>query len=187
MSDKKIEVKKRNMNKDNEDIKERRELILRRKNPTSLFQSMDQIFNDLKRNFFNEWYYPCNRSISPTLSILEINKEPIFRTPLANIIEDDINFKITTELPGLNKGDIEISLLDDNLEIKGETKEKKQEGKEGELVRREYRSSKYYRCFKLPENMDEENMDAILENGVLTINIPKKEISKKEKKKIHIK
>jgi HSP20 family protein len=113
--------------------------------------------------------------------------EPIFRTPLANITEDEGFFNINAELPGLDKGDIEISIQDGNLEIKGEVKEEKKEEKEGELVRREFRSSSYYRCFTLPENIDEDKIDANLEKGILTVKIPKVEPKEPEKKKIEIK
>jgi len=72
------------------------------------------------------------------------------------------------------------------LEIKGEQKEEIKEEKEG-YVRREFSSASYYRAFSLPENIDEDAIDANLEKGILTVKIPKKEFEKKEKKKIEIK
>jgi HSP20 family protein len=73
------------------------------------------------------------------------------------------------------------------LEIKGELKEEKKEEKEGQLVRREYRSSSYYRCFRLPDNIDESKIDASLNKGILTVKIPKVEPVVPERKKIEIK
>ncbi|MBN1216879.1 MAG: Hsp20/alpha crystallin family protein [Candidatus Lokiarchaeota archaeon] len=186
MDEKKIKIKKDSSNSQ-EDTKEKKEFFIRRANPFSLFQNMDQLFDNLHRNFFNEWFYPFNRNISPTLQLQLHNNLPIFRTPLANIIEDDKNFNLTAELPGLDKEDIEISLIDGNLEIKGEIKEIKNQEDKGDIVRKEYRSAKYYRCFSLPNEIDEENVDATLEKGILKIIIPKKEIPKKEKKIINIK
>ena len=73
------------------------------------------------------------------------------------------------------------------MEIKGEHKEEKKEEKEGQLVRREYHSSSYYRAFNLPENIDEDKIDANLEKGILTVKIPKVTPPEPEKKKIEIK
>lgn len=115
-----------------------------------------------------------------------MENEPLFRTPLTNITEDESSFNIEAEIPGLQKKDIEITIQEGNLEIKGETKEEKKEEKEGELIRKEFRSSRYYRCFNLPENSDEDRIEANIDKGVLKIRIPKKEIEKREKKEIII-
>jgi len=90
-------------------------------------------------------------------------------------------------LPGIEKGDIELSIQDGMLEIKSEHKQEKKEEKEGELIRREWSSSSYYRAFKLPENIDEGKIDANLDKGILSIKIPKVEPPKPEKMKIAIK
>ncbi|MFX1455825.1 MAG: Hsp20/alpha crystallin family protein [Promethearchaeota archaeon] len=188
MSEKeKIEVKKKD--KSNEVKKEdqkSREITVRRESPFSLFQEMDRIFGDMQRNFFDDWNWPFVRRRRPFSLILR-EDEPIFRTPLANITESDGFFHINAELPGLNKGDIEISIQDGNLEIKGEVREEKKEEKEGELVRREFRSSSYYRCFTLPESIDENKIDATLDKGILKVSIPKVEPRVPEKRKIEIK
>ena len=167
--------------------KESKELAIKKERPFSLFQDMDRYFNDLSRNLFDDWMFPLRSRIWPILSSSIIEREPFFRMPLTNITEDDKNFNIVAEMPGLNKGDITISIQDGNLEIKGEVKEEKKEEKEGELVRREYHSSSYYRCFSLPENINEDQIEASLEKGILNITIPKKELEKKEIKKIEIK
>jgi len=120
------------------------------------------------------------------LSLTAIEAEPFFRTPLVNITEDENDFNILTEMPGLEKKDIEILVHERNLEIKGDVKEEKKEEKKGDLVRREFRSTSYYRCFSLPENVDEDAIEANLDKGILKIKIPKKDIKKKEKKEIKI-
>ncbi|MBN1216981.1 MAG: Hsp20/alpha crystallin family protein [Candidatus Lokiarchaeota archaeon] len=186
--DKKIEIKKENIKeKTPEGNKKARELVVRRENPFSLFQEMDRLFDDLNSRFFDDFYWPFNRRRRPlTLEIMR--NEPLFRTPLANISEEKDFFNITAELPGLDKADIDITIQDDHLEIKGELKEeKKEEDKDGSLIRREYKSSSYYRCFNLPENIDKDKIDASLEKGLLKIKIPKVEPKKPEKKKIDVK
>jgi HSP20 family protein len=189
MSEKdKIEVKKKEKSKEEkrEDQKSR-EITVRRDSPFSLFQEMDKMFNDMQRNFFDDWFWPFGRQRRRPFSLIIKEDEPIFRTPLANITEGDDAFSISAELPGLDKGDIEITIQDGNLEIKGEIKEETKEEKDGELVRREYRSSSYYRAFSLPDNIDEEKIDANLDKGILTVKIPKVEPVVPEKKKIEIK
>ncbi len=182
-TDKKIEVKKEKKEKDEKS----RELALRREKPYSLFQELDNYFNEMAHGFFDDWFVPFRfRKTQPySLSLLE--KEPFFRTPLANITEDDKSFNIQAELPGLDKENITISIHDYNLEIKGEKREEKKEEKEGEFVRKEYHSTSYHRIFNLPENIDEDGIDADLDKGVLKIRIAKKEPEKKERKIIDIK
>ncbi len=185
--DNKIEVKKETTQNKNKEESKTHELSVRREHPFSLFQEMDRFFDDLSRNFFNDWYWPFGGRRKPGLSIVFSDNEPIFRTPLANIKADDNFFNITAELPGLEKGDLEITIQDGNLEIKGEVKEESKEEKDGQLIRREYHSSKYYRCFNLPENINEDKIEAKLDKGLLTVKIPKIEPSMPEKKKIDIK
>ena len=66
-------------------------------------------------------------------------------------------------------------------------KEETKEEKEGELIRKEYHSASYYRAFSLPEHIDDSNIEANLEKGILTVKIPKVEPVEPEKKKIEIK
>ncbi len=183
-----IQIKKDKSKKKEKDVeKESREIEILRERPFSLFQEMDRYFDDLTRGVFEDFLWPFSSRRLPVLSLSRIEKEPLFRTPLSNITEDDKNFNIVAEMPGLNKSDISITLHDGNLEIKGEAKEEKREEKEGKLVRREYRSSSYYRCFSLPDNANEDLIDASLDKGILKVVIPKKEPVKVEKKTIEIK
>jgi len=186
--DKKIELqKKEKTNEEKQQDKKSREITVRRENPFSLFQEMDQLFDSLSSSMFNDTYWPFSRRRYRPLTLRIREDDPVFRTPLANISEDEENFNITAELPGIEKGDIELSIQDGMLEIKSEHKEEKKEEKDRELIRREWSSSNYYRAFKLPENIDEGKIDANLDKGILSIKIPKVEPPKPEKKKIEIK
>jgi HSP20 family protein len=180
----KIDVKKKDKaTKENQEDKKSRELSIRRENPFSLFQEMDRMLDDM----FNDNWWPFSRRHYRPLSLVIRDDEPLFRTPLANIKDAKDHFEISAELPGLDKGNIELTVRDGVMEIKGEHKEEKKEEKEGQLVRREYHSSSYYRAFNLPENIDEDKIDANLEKGILTVKIPKVTPPEPEKKKIEIK
>ncbi|MHA1671325.1 MAG: Hsp20/alpha crystallin family protein [Promethearchaeota archaeon] len=179
MSEAKIDIKK----KEPKENKKTRELSIRRENPFSLFQEMDQMFED----FFEDFSWPFSRRRYRPLNLRLMEEGPIFRTPLANIKDLEDHFEIDAELPGLDKENIELIIRDDMLEIKGEHKEETKEEEEGQLVRKEYHSSSYYRAFNLPENIDRDNIDAKLTKGVLTVKIPKVAPPKPEEKKIEIK
>ncbi|MFX0004227.1 MAG: Hsp20/alpha crystallin family protein [Promethearchaeota archaeon] len=180
--DKKIDIKKEKDSKTEKNEKKNRELALRRESPFSLFQEMDRMFDNLWRNF-DESFLPFSRRRYEPKKWEEI---PFYRTPLSNTVEDEKNYNITAELPGLDKGDLTITFHDGMLEIKGEQKQEKKEEKKG-FIRREYSSATYYRAFSLPENIDSEAIDAKLDKGILKVTIPKKEPEKIEKKKIQVK
>ena len=174
----KIDIKKSEGSGERGDEKKSRELSIRRHNPFSLFQEMDKMFDEMNNLFWRPFRRPR--------SLIKWEEGPIFRTPLSNIKEDDDGFIISAEMPGLDKGDIEVSLGDGLLEIKGEIKEESTQEEKGEIVRTEYRSANYYRAFNLPENIDEGSIDASLQKGILTIKVPKKEPEPVEKKKIEV-
>ncbi len=106
--------------------------------------------------------------------------------PLVDIIENDENYIIKAEVPDVEKKDIVINVENNLLSIKGEKKIEKQEKKENY-----HRAERYYgvfeRAFTLPSTVDQENIKASLEKGVLTLIIPKKEELKPKKIDIDIK
>jgi len=187
MSDQKVSIKKNKDETSSEgESMKTREIAIRRNNPFSLFQDIDRYFNDLSRNLFDSWFWPIERTRRKPIPFRLYEDTPHFRTPLTNVLESESNFIITAELPGLDKNDIEIFIRDGNLEIKGAMKQKKVEETGDELIRREYRSSSYFRCFKLPDNIDSDKIEANLENGILSVSIPKKVKEKEEIKKVQI-
>ena len=169
-----------------EESKDTELTVRQRYHPLSMFRSMDRFFNDITRWFDDTFWRPSKFWDFEPFSLKFFDEDDFFRTPLANVTEDEKGFHMTAELPGLEKGDLEITIHDGNLEIKGERKEEHEETKEG-FVRREYSSSSYYRTFKLPENVNEEQIDATLDKGVLKLDLPKRVIEEKEKKKIEVK
>lgn len=173
--DKNVKVKKGESEKDTS-----KEIEIRREKPFSLFQEMDRYMSRMMKQFDDYFEQPF-RSLVPRFD------ESVLRTPLANVVEDEKAYNITAEIPGLDKNEIEISYYKGLLEIKGEAKEEKKEEIEGNIVRREYHSSKYYRAFNLPENVEEDRIDAQLDKGLLKIIVPKKDIDVKDKKKIQVK
>jgi HSP20 family protein len=193
IEEKKIEVKKEHFTTEEEtkiektsQEDEKSGTTLQKYRPLSTFGTLDRFFNDMTRWFDNFFCRPTSVWDFKPFSLKVFEEEPFFRTPLSNITEDDEGYHLTAELPGLEKGDLEITIHDGNLEIKGEKKEEIEDKKDG-YVRKEYSSSSYYRSFKLPENIEEDKIDATLDKGMLKLDLPKKELEEKEKKKIEIK
>nr|POF26871.1 18.1 kda class i heat shock protein [Quercus suber] len=91
-----------------------------------------------------------------------------------------------TDLPGLNKEEVKVEVEDDRvLQISGERKVEKEEKKDT-WHRVERSSGKFLRRFRLPENAKMDQIKASMENGVLTVTIPKVEVKKPEVKAIEI-
>ncbi|HVY15356.1 MAG TPA: Hsp20/alpha crystallin family protein [Rhodopila sp.] len=92
--------------------------------------------------------------------------------PAVDITEDDAAYKITAELPGLTEKDVEVSLSDDGLTIKGE-KSAESEKKEKNCYLSERSYGAFERSFTLPSGVQADKIAASVTNGVLTVTIPK--------------
>ena len=106
--------------------------------------------------------------------------------PLVDIYEENDKFVIKAEVPDVDKKDIEITVEDNVLTIKGEKKLEKEEKKENYLRAERFYGS-FRRSFTLPTTVDKEKIKAHLDKGVLTIEIPKKEETKPKKIAIDVK
>ena len=96
------------------------------------------------------------------------------------------NYKLELAVPGMKKKDFKVNLDNDQLTISAERSEENEE-KEKNYTRREFRSASFRRSFTLPENaVDEDKIEAKYEDGVLHINIPKKEVEQHASKLIEI-
>ncbi|MGZ5273832.1 MAG: Hsp20/alpha crystallin family protein [Chitinophagaceae bacterium] len=100
-----------------------------------------------------------------------------------NIKETDKNYSIEIVAPGFEKADFKISLEQQLLTISAE---KKNEEKQEKLIRSEYSYRSFKRSFTLDEKTDGTNIDAKYVNGVLILNLPKKEEVKPSVKEISI-
>ena len=103
--------------------------------------------------------------------------------PTADMLETKHEFVVTAELPGLNEKDIQLSLADDVLTIKGE-RQWTGEPEEGSRYRRERWFGKFARAFSLPAPVDAGQVKATYRDGVLTVKLPKAEENKPKEIKI---
>ena len=94
--------------------------------------------------------------------------------PLVDISEDDKEYTIKAELPGLRKEDVKITVENGVLVISGERQEEKEEkNKRFHRIERAYGA--FVRSFTLPDNADAEKVQAEFRNGMLLVHLPKTE------------
>jgi len=125
-------------------------------------------------------------SIFNTLSEEEEEPSVYSFDPAIDIQENDDKFELTAELPGMNKKDVNISINEDVLTISGEKKNKVKK-EDAQCYRAERMFGKFERSFRLPDAVDQDNIEAKYENGILHLTIPKKEKTKPQEKQIDIK
>ena len=103
--------------------------------------------------------------------------------PSVNVIEHDDAFNIEVAAPGLNKDDFKLELDNDILTISFE-KKSEEETKKGKYTRREFSFNSFKRSFTLPEHVVEaEKIEAKYEDGILRLNLPKREEAKVQPKR----
>lgn len=101
-------------------------------------------------------------------------------SPMMDVQEKDKEIVVKADMPGVDKKDVEIDIKNNMLYINANTHREKEEEKEG-YVMRERAFSRFARTLSLPANVVAEGAKAKMEDGVLTINIPKAEIEEKQK------
>lgn len=101
-------------------------------------------------------------------------------TPAVDIAESDEALTLYVELPGLSKENVEITLEDNVLTIKGERRFERDEAKESfHRIERAYGG--FHRSFHLPSNVQADKVQAAFEAGVLRVDVPKQEEAKPRK------
>jgi HSP20 family protein len=94
--------------------------------------------------------------------------------------QTDKDVVVKATLPGVNAEDVDISISGDLLTIKGEHSEE-EEVDEGDYIHRERRIGTFSRSVSLPVSVDSNKADAVFDNGILTLTLPKKEAAKPKK------
>lgn len=128
---------------------------------------LPSIFNDF---FDNDWMVKANAT-----------------APAVNVIENEADYKVEVAAPGMTKEDFNVQLAEDNQLVI--TMEKKNESKDEDkkYLRREFSYSKFQQTMILPDDVEKDHISASVNNGVLTIDLPKKTQEEKACKCIEIK
>ena len=125
---------------------------------------LPDIFNDF---FDNSWMERTN-----------------YTAPAINVIENEKEYEVELAAPGLTKEDFQIHINGEgNLQIAMEKKNEHKEGhKNSRVLRREFSYEKVAQTLLLPDDVDQEKIEAKMENGVLNIHLPKREKVQQEEK-----
>ena len=105
--------------------------------------------------------------------------------PALELASGDKEYRLTAELPGLSDADVEISVSDGILTLKGEKREAEEHKDDGYLMS-ERRYGKFERRLSLPDDVDSDRIEAVFTKGVLTVTLPKSEQPHDHTRKIAI-
>lgn len=144
----------------------------------TLRNQVDRLFRDFETGFLQS---PFHRDIDNFW-----RRDLAFPvTPAVDVVEKDNAFELTAEIPGLDAKNIELSLADDVLTIKGEKNEEKEEKTKDRYVS-ERRYGSFRRSLQLPSGVDPAKIEASYKSGVLTVTLPKSAEAKKKQTVIPI-
>jgi HSP20 family protein len=133
---------------------------------------LDRVFDNFRRDFERTMTsFPAINL--PSMSVSSVS---------CDVLDEGDHYIINAELPGVTKEDVKLNVSDNNVEISAEHKEEKEEKKKN-YVRKERRSFSYHRSLPLPEKVDSAKTIAKLNNGILSIEIPKINPTPKPKSK----
>lgn len=130
-------------------------------------------FEDMERMFENAWMRPWSWKWPGRLA-------PPFegRMPSVDVIDRDDEVLVRAALPGVEKKDLDVSMSDNEITIKGTTSREEKEEK-GEYYRHEISRGSFTRTVTLPAMIDSEKAKAEFKDGLLEIHLPKLERSKR--------
>jgi HSP20 family protein len=134
-------------------------------------KSIDGIMKDL----FNEFPSAVGKTF----------REDVLHFPPVNIVDKDAAYALEVAAPGFEKADFKINLENNILTISTEKKEETSSTTE-KIIRKEFSYKSFKRSFTIDDKIDAENINAKYENGILKVELPKKEIAKAGSKEINI-
>jgi len=114
------------------------------------------------------------------------NDRMIARVPAVNVSETENNYHVELAAPGLKKEDFKLNLERNNLTIAVE-KSSDQQDNQKNYSRREYSYGSFVRSFTLPDSADHSNIEAMYLDGILKIDIAKRDDAKAVRRQIEIK
>lgn len=155
--------------------KEEQKGLLRR-SPSGLasFEDMERWFDDM---FTRKWMRPLRWGFP---DFPDITSPFEGRHPKVDVIDRELEIVVRAELPGVTKEDLDVSMAENSLTIRATTSHEKK-GEEGEFYRREMSRGEFQRTLAIPDNINEEGVQATFKDGILELKLPKAESSKRRK------
>jgi HSP20 family protein len=136
---------------------------------------LNKQLDSMMKDFFNEF---------PT-AVSKTFREDVLLFPPVNIIDKTDKYLLELASPGFEKADFNIKLEENMLTISTE-KKVENVGESDKVIRKEFSYKTFKRSFTIDEKIDAEHISAKYENGILSLELPKKEIAKAGAKEINI-
>lgn len=140
------------------------------------------------KSFFTDFFSDVDRFFENDLFRMpaQIGRQMMRNMPATNIRESEKDFTIELAAPGMTKDDFNIDIDEGMLTISSQ-KEEDTTKEEENFTRREYNYSSFSRSFRLPESVNADEIKARYEEGVLKINVPKREdVNTGNRKRVNI-
>ena len=122
------------------------------------------------------FFVPVSRESRPLAHLLGAIDAAALRSPALDVAETDAGFTVKLEMPGVAKDEIKVSVEGRKVSLQAQS-QRSDENKDGERVLyRERTATRYARTFTLPVEVDQAESGAKLEDGVLTLTLPKRHV-----------
>ncbi len=128
------------------------------------FDDLDRVFNNFKRDF--------EHVLAPSFAMAKPFHHALESSPACDLVDEGDKFVVTADMPRIKKEEINLNVGDDYIDISAEHKESEEEKKK-KYIRKEHSKVSIHRRMSLPERVKSSDVKAKLNNGILTIDIPK--------------
>jgi HSP20 family protein len=122
-------------------------------------------------------FYPFTGVTSPTVTLSQL---PI-RSSIVDLVDEGDHYVVTAELPGFSKDQVDVQINKDGLLIRAEQKAESEQKTGKNYLHRERAYSAFERIVEFPEEVNPSKVEGSMKDGVLQLNIPKKEPKPEER------
>jgi len=148
----------------------------------SLREEMDRLFDNFWRGFGTDWPARAGSSGMPRVLPVSVG----MAVPAIDVAENEKEYRIVAELPGIETTDVDVSVSGDSLIISGEKKEERDHKAENYFLS-ERSFGSFRRSLPLPPDVDRGKIGAAFGKGVLTVTLPKTGEAAQQQRKIEVK
>ncbi len=164
-----------------ETTKGKMEVALKTPETVNPFQMMRRFTKNMERLFEDFQGFGFPTFFKTDFPPFRMEFDNVQWVPQIEVLQNNGQFMVRADLPGLTKDDVKVEVTDDLLTLSGERKEEKEEKREG-FYRSERSYGSFYRQIPLPEGAMTENAKATFEKGVLEITIPASKVEPSTRK-----
>lgn len=137
--------------------------------PMSPFDEMERLMEQMFGEPFGGWLRPMSWSMPMMREFRTLSSG----MPRIDVIERDDAVVVRAELPGVDRKNVDVSITQNSVTIKGETSREEKEQEKGYYFRSEISRGAFARTVGLPGDVDTENAKAVFKDGVLELTMPK--------------